>query len=58
MYMRFTYLDEEALYGPDDPPFPATAIAPQSNTGFAVEGFDWRPWKTGAGLERPETGPA
>ncbi|MBB95951.1 MAG: hypothetical protein CML68_15335 [Rhodobacteraceae bacterium] len=41
-----TYLDEEALYGPDDPLFPATAIAPQSNTGFAVEGFDRRPWKS------------
>ncbi|WP_417729548.1 tyrosine-type recombinase/integrase [Roseovarius sp.] len=41
-----TYLDEEALYGPDDPLFPSTAIAPQSNTGFAVEGFDRRPWKS------------
>ncbi len=41
-----TYLDEEALYGPDDPLFPATAIAPQSNTGFAVEGFDRRHWKS------------
>ena len=41
-----TYLDEEALYGPDDPLFPATAIAPQSNTGFVVEGFDRRPWKS------------
>ncbi len=41
-----TYLDEVALYGPDDPLFPATAIAPQSNTGFAVEGFDRRHWKS------------
>lgn len=41
-----TYLDEEALYGPDDPLFPSTAIASQSNTGFAVEGFERRPWKS------------
>lgn len=41
-----TYLDEVALYGPDDPLFPATAIAPQSNIGFAVEGFERRPWKS------------
>lgn len=41
-----TYLDEEALYGPDDPLFPATVITPQSNTGFAVEGFDRRQWKS------------
>lgn len=41
-----SYLEDEALYGPDDPLFPATAIAPQSNTGFAVEGFDRRPWKS------------
>lgn len=41
-----TYLDDEALYGPDVPLFPATAIAPSSNTGFAVEGFERRPWKS------------
>ena len=41
-----TYLDEEALYGPDDPIFPATAIAPISNTGFTAEGFQRRPWKS------------
>lgn len=40
------YLDDVALYGPDDPLFPATAIAPKSNTGFAVEGFDRRQWKS------------
>lgn len=40
------YLEDEALYGPDDPLFPATAIAPTSNTGFKVEGFDRRPWKS------------
>ena len=39
-------LENEALYGPDDPLFPATAIIPQSNTGLAVEGFDRRPWKS------------
>ncbi len=41
-----SYLDEKALYGPDDPLFPATAIAPISNTGFTVEGFERRPWKS------------
>ncbi|MDF1856501.1 tyrosine-type recombinase/integrase [Pseudooceanicola sp.] len=40
------HLDDEALYGPDDPLFPATAIAPQSNTGFSAEGFERRPWKS------------
>lgn len=40
------YLEGEALYGPDDPLFPATAIAPNSNTGFTVEGFERRPWKS------------
>lgn len=40
------YLEDEALYGPDDPLFPATAIAPNSNTGFTVEGFERRPWKS------------
>lgn len=40
------YLDDDALYGPDDPLFPATAIAPQSNTGFSAEGFARRSWKS------------
>ena len=40
------YLEDEALYGPDDPLFPATAIAPHANTGFVAEGFDRRPWKS------------
>lgn len=41
-----THLEDEALYGPDDPLFPATAIVPHSNTGFAAEGFERRPWKS------------
>ncbi len=41
-----TYLEDEALYGPDDPLFPATAIVAQSNTGFSVDGFARRPWKS------------
>ena len=41
-----TYLDDDALYGPDDPLFPATSITPQSNTGFSAEGFERRPWKS------------
>ena len=40
------YLDDVELYGPDDPLFPATAIAPNSITGFAAEGFERRPWKS------------
>ncbi len=40
------YLEDVALYGPDDPLFPATAIVSNSNTGFTVEGFDRRPWKS------------
>ncbi|WP_052254267.1 tyrosine-type recombinase/integrase [Leisingera sp. ANG-S5] len=40
------YLEDKALYGPDDPLFPATAIAPQANTGFKAEGFTRRPWKS------------
>lgn len=40
------YLEGDALYGPDDPLFPATAIAPQANTGFKAEGFTRRPWKS------------
>ncbi len=39
------HLEDEALYGPDDPLFPATAIAPQANTGFKAEGFTRCPWK-------------
>lgn len=41
-----TYLDGEALYGPDDPLFPSTAIAPRSNVGFIAKGFERRPWKS------------
>ncbi len=33
------YLEDEALYGPDDPLFLAPAIAPQANTGLKAEGF-------------------
>ena len=40
------YLEDEEFYGPDDPLFPATAIAPHANTGFVAEGFDRRPWKS------------
>ena len=41
-----TYCDEVAFYGPDDPLFPATAIAAQSNSGFAASGFTREHWKT------------
>lgn len=41
-----TYLEDVELYGPDDPLFPATAIAPNSNTGFTAEGFERRAWKS------------
>ncbi|WP_411890278.1 tyrosine-type recombinase/integrase [Yoonia sp. SDW83-1] len=41
-----TYLDEVALYSPDDPLFPATALSAQSNKGFAANGFTRAHWKT------------
>ena len=41
-----TYLDEEALYGPDDPLFPATAIAANACKGFQAEGFERRAWQS------------
>ena len=41
-----TYLEDEALYGPDDPLFPATAISPQANTGFKATGFQRRAGKS------------
>ena len=47
-----SYLEDEALYGPDDPLFPATAIAPQSNTGFTAEGFERRHWKGAASVRK------
>ena len=40
------YLDETALYGPDDPLFPVTSITAQPNQGFAVAGFDRRHWQS------------
>ncbi|MEM7057733.1 MAG: tyrosine-type recombinase/integrase [Pseudomonadota bacterium] len=40
------HLDEVALYCPDDPLFPVTAITTQSNTGFKVNGFERRHWKS------------
>ena len=41
-----SYLDKTALYGPDDPLFPATALEPQPNKGFAENGFLRAHWKT------------
>lgn len=41
-----THLDEEEFYGPDDPLFPATALKATVATGFQVEGFNRRQWKT------------
>lgn len=41
-----TYLEDVALYGPDDPLFPATSVAAKSNEGFSVDGFERRPWKS------------
>ncbi|AUQ57422.1 tyrosine-type recombinase/integrase [Phaeobacter inhibens] len=41
-----TYLDEVALYSPDDPLFPATALTTQSNKGFTACGFTRAHWKT------------
>jgi len=41
-----SYLDQNALYSPDDPLFPATAIKPDANLGFSKNGFHKRNWKT------------
>ena len=41
-----TWLDDVALFGPDDPLFPATAITAQANAGFAATGVQRRHWKT------------
>lgn len=41
-----THLDDVEFYGPDDPLFPATVTAPQSNAGFRASGFDRRPWQS------------
>ncbi len=41
-----TYLDEVALYGPDDPLFPATALKATPSRGFAAQGFTRTHWKT------------
>ena len=40
------HLEEVALYGPDDPLFPATALTTNSNTGFSADGFTRHPWKS------------
>ena len=40
------HLDAVELYGPDDPLFPATAIAPSANDGFHAIGFVRRPWRS------------
>lgn len=41
-----TYLEDVALYGPDDPLFPATSVAAKSNEGITTDGFERRPWKS------------
>lgn len=40
------YLDEIALYSPDDPLFPATALTANIDAGFKVDGFKRRHWKS------------
>lgn len=41
-----THLEDVALYGPDDPLFPATALKASVETGFRADGFERRPWKS------------
>ncbi len=41
-----THLEDDALYGPDDPLFPATALKTSAETGFQADGFERRPWKS------------
>ena len=40
------YLDQTALYGPDDPLFPTTAVQASKGKGFAVIGFHRNHWKS------------
>ncbi len=40
------HLDEVALFSPDDPLFPSTALQANSNEGFTVKGFHRQNWKT------------
>lgn len=40
------HLEDEALYGPDDPIFLAPDIAPRAKIGFKVEGFTRSTWKS------------
>lgn len=40
------YLEETALYGPDDPLFPSTALEAHRNNGFIATGFKREHWKT------------
>ncbi|MEO0566714.1 MAG: hypothetical protein AAF066_03215 [Pseudomonadota bacterium] len=41
-----TFLDEVALYGPDDPLFPATALKAEAEAGFTASGLNRAHWKT------------
>ena len=41
-----THLEDDALYGPDDPLFPATALTTNAVTGFQADGFERRSWKS------------
>jgi integrase len=41
-----TYLDQEALWGSDDPLFPATRTEPGPDKEFQAMGLDRRPWRT------------
>ena len=52
-----TYLDEVALYSPDDSPFPATALTAQSNKGFTACGFTRAHWKSTVPVRRSSTLP-
>jgi len=40
------YLDETALYSPDDPLFPVTALTADAEAGFKANGFERRHWKS------------
>lgn len=46
LHVWITHLEDVALYGPDDPLFPATALTISAETGFQTDGFDRRPWKS------------
>lgn len=47
-----SYLEGERLWGPDDPLFPATQVAPDSNRQFAAVGVGRKGWRNAAAVRK------